>query len=84
MSRYQVTYSSRAEAALASLAPAVRAQVKSQITGSVGNDPYGHGSAAAGRDKDLRDANIGAFVIIRYKITPSALVITVLRAVAPW
>ncbi|ANW21706.1 hypothetical protein [Streptomyces clavuligerus] len=84
MSRYRITYSHRAETGLASLAPGVRTQVESQIARSVGNDPYGHGSAPVGKDKDLRDATIGRFVIIRYKITSNALVVTVLRAVAPW
>ncbi|MFI1866055.1 type II toxin-antitoxin system RelE/ParE family toxin [Streptomyces jumonjinensis] len=84
MNRYQIRYSPEAENGLAALSPAVRAQVKTEITGHIGRDPYGHHSAAVRGDRNLRTVNIGRFVIVRYRIHDNRLLVTVVRAVAPW
>ncbi|MFE7132489.1 type II toxin-antitoxin system RelE/ParE family toxin [Streptomyces sp. NPDC057638] len=84
MSRYEVRYTAEAEHGLAALSAAVRGQVKTEIAARLGRDPYGHHSAPVGGDKDLRTANIGRFVIVRYRVHDGQLLVTVVRAVAPW
>ncbi|MFI5620532.1 type II toxin-antitoxin system RelE/ParE family toxin [Streptomyces sp. NPDC051567] len=84
MSRYRICYSPEAEHGLAALGPAVRGQVKNRIADRIGRDPYGKGSDPVRGDKDLRTAAIGPFVVIHYRVHGGQLLITVVRAVAPW
>ncbi|MYY10734.1 hypothetical protein GT204_17920 [Streptomyces sp. SID4919] len=81
---HRIRYSPEAEHGLAALTATVRRQVTSQIADRVGRDPYGNGSDPVRGDKDLRTASIGQFVIIRYRVHGEQLLVTVVRAVAPW
>ncbi|MFI1016157.1 type II toxin-antitoxin system RelE/ParE family toxin [Streptomyces sp. NPDC020965] len=84
MSRYRIRYSPEAEHGLAALSAAVRNKVTTEIAGRLGRDPYGHDSAPVRGDRNLRTVNIGRFVLIRYRIHGDQLLVTVVRAVAPW
>jgi len=81
MSRYRVAYTDAAEDGLAGMPPANRTVVKAAIAQTIGEDPYGYGSVAVGRDRDRREASVST-VIVRYEVSASVLIVTVLRAVA--
>ncbi|MFE3206268.1 hypothetical protein [Embleya sp. NPDC059237] len=80
---YLVQYADHAEAELSKLSVARQRELRSTVDGTIGRDPYGHGSSPVRGERDRRDVDL-AGAVLRYEVSRGVLVVTVLRLVAPF
>lgn len=75
---YRITYAPPADDALAKMRNAD--EFRAAMDGTIGRDPYGHGSTTVRGEKDRREATVlGAIVL--YYVSGSVLTVTVVRLV---
>ncbi|MFC9067949.1 MULTISPECIES: hypothetical protein [Streptomyces] len=77
---YRIAFAGQADAARRQMTRARRAEFDQAMAGTIGTDPYGHGSNAIGGEKDRREATVaGAFVV--YYVAGGALTITAVKVI---
>ncbi|MFD4994761.1 hypothetical protein [Streptomyces buecherae] len=73
---YRITYAPPADDALRKMSG--RVAFESAMARTIARDPYGHGSSPVGADRDRREATV-AGAIIRYNVSATVLIVTVVR-----
>ncbi|MEE1930993.1 hypothetical protein V1J52_22910 [Streptomyces sp. TRM 70351] len=79
MTPYRISYAPPADDALRKMNR--RAAFEAAIGGTVGRDPYGHGSVHVGGDRDRREATV-AGAVVRYVVSGSIRTVTVVRLIS--
>ncbi|MFJ7420554.1 hypothetical protein ACIQXD_18380 [Streptomyces uncialis] len=77
MSRYRIQYASHAEKVRAEMTSSYRARFDAEMTRTLGQSPYGHGSKPEHpREKDRRLATVADAFVRYYVSEPPVLVVT--------
>jgi hypothetical protein len=76
--RHRISYAPPADDTLVKMAEPV--PFRAELERTLGVDPYGHGSLPIGRWADRREATVRG-VIVRYYVSGSILVVTVVRLI---
>ncbi|SFC26623.1 hypothetical protein [Streptomyces aidingensis] len=61
--------------------PAERRKPFEEGMREIGRFPYDSGSSAVKGNRDRREATVSGLAVIRYEVSPSVLIVTVLRLV---
>jgi hypothetical protein len=77
---FRVAYADDARAELVHMAPERRA-IFDKGMAVLASNPYRHGSTPVRGDRDRREATIADVALIRYAVSPTVLVVTVLKLV---
>lgn len=80
MSQYRIQFAPPADEARRAMPRNLRARFDTEITRTLGRDPYGHGSAPITGEKDRREATI-AGVITVYYVSQAVMVVTAVKLV---
>ncbi|MFI7277310.1 hypothetical protein ACL02R_27500 [Streptomyces sp. MS19] len=81
MSGYRVQFAPLADEARRALSAPARTLFESEMSATLGRDPYGHGSCPVGKERDRREATVaGAFVV--YYVSHPVMVVTAVKIVA--
>jgi hypothetical protein len=80
VSSYRIAYSDEADMGRGAIPPERRKQFEDGM-GAIARAPYACGSSPVRGDRDRREATVSGFAFIRYEVSPSVLVVTVLRLI---